>query len=76
MASVYFTQKLMCQMIPQLHPIYYIGNYSWFFRFPNLVGFGTLTPQYAASKVIDAIEKNQIHLTMPRGAYLSTAIQQ
>ncbi|PFX18055.1 epidermal retinol dehydrogenase 2-like [Stylophora pistillata] len=45
------------------------------FRFPNLVGFGTLTPQYAASKVIDAIEKNQIHLTMPRGAYLSTALQ-
>lgn len=41
-----------------------------------MVGFGTLTPQYAASKVIDAIEKNQIHLTMPRGAYLSTALQQ
>lgn len=45
------------------------------FRFPHLLGFGVLTPQYAASKIVDAIEKNQTLLMMPRGAYFSTALQ-
>lgn len=45
------------------------------FRFPHLLGFGVLTPEYAASKVVDAIENNQTILIMPRGAYFSTALQ-
>ena len=45
-------------------------------RFPHLLGFGVLTPQYAASKIVDAIEKNQTLLMMPRGAYFSKALQQ
>lgn len=45
------------------------------FRFPHLLGFSVLTPEYAASKIVDAIEKNQIHLIMPRGAYFSAALQ-
>lgn len=45
------------------------------FRFPHLLGFGVLTPQYAASKIVDAIEKNQTFLMMPRGAYFSKALQ-
>ena len=49
---------------------------SLFIRFPHLLGFSILTPEYAASKVVDAIEKNQKILMMPRGAYFSTALQQ
>ncbi|KAL9970363.1 hypothetical protein ACROYT_G022721 [Oculina patagonica] len=45
------------------------------FRFPHLLGFSVLTPQYAASKIVDAIEKNQTVLMMPRGAYLANAAQ-
>ena len=41
-----------------------------------MLGFSVLTPEYAASKVVDAIEKNQTLIIMPRGAYLSTALQQ
>ena len=47
-----------------------------FCRFPRLLGFSVLTPEYSASKVVDAIEKNQTLIMMPRGAYLSTALQQ
>ena len=49
---------------------------SLFIRFPHLLGFSILTPEYAASKVVDAIEKKQTILMMPRGAYFSTALQQ
>jgi len=49
---------------------------SLFIRFPHLLGLSILTPEYAASKVVDAIEKNQTILMMPRGAYFSTALQQ
>lgn len=45
------------------------------FRFPSLVGFAYLTPEYAAAKIIDAIETNQTILAMPRGAYFSAAVQ-
>ena len=41
-----------------------------------MLGLSILTPEYAASKVVDAIEKNQTILIMPRGAYFSTALQQ
>ena len=41
-----------------------------------MLGFSVLTPEYAASKIVDAIEKNQIRLIMPRGAYFSAALQQ
>ena len=41
-----------------------------------MLGFSILTPEYAASKVVDAIEKNQTVLIMPRGAYFSAALQQ
>ena len=41
-----------------------------------MLGLSILTPEYAASKVVDAIEKNQTILMMPRGAYFSTALQQ
>ena len=51
-------------------------SFSLFIRFPHLLGFGVLTPEYAASKVVDAIENNQTILIMPRGAYFSTALQQ
>ncbi|KAL9970364.1 hypothetical protein ACROYT_G022723 [Oculina patagonica] len=44
-------------------------------RFPNLLGFSALTPEYAASKIVDAIEKNQTVLMMPRGAYLAAALR-
>lgn len=46
------------------------------FRFPKLVGFAYLTPEYAAAKIVDAIEKNQVILAMPRGAYFAVALQQ
>lgn len=45
------------------------------FRFPKLVGFAYLTPEYAAAKIVDAIEKNQVILAMPRGAYFAVALQ-
>ena len=51
-------------------------SFSLFIRFPHLLGFGVLTPEFAASKVVDAIENNQTILIMPRGAYFSTALQQ
>ena len=40
------------------------------------MGFSYLSPEYAASKVVDAIEKNQTVLLMPRGAYVAAALQQ
>lgn len=46
------------------------------FRFPKLVGFDYLTPEYAAAKIVDAIEKNQVILAMPKGAYFAAALQQ
>lgn len=46
------------------------------FRFPNLPGFAILDPEYVASRIIDAVERNQQYLLLPFGSQLAVLAKQ
>lgn len=43
-------------------------------RFKSFPTLNVLTPEYVTDKIVDAIEKNQISLYMPRSCYLLCAL--